>query len=215
MTVAGPPTGRPSAPGRSRRLPLAAIATVLVTIPFLLLVLDIVRGTLGTNPVEAGIRRTGWWALTLLVGTLAVTPIRRITGWNRIIAIRKTLGLAAFAYASIHLLGYVAIEQWFGWSYILDDILDRPFITAGFTAFLLLLPLALTSTRSAIRRLGGRRWRRLHRLIYPASLLAVLHYFWLVKADTRPPLLYAGIIAILLLLRVRNPFAKRKSVRMS
>lgn len=213
MTVAGPPTGRPAAAGRSRRLPLAAITTLLVTLPFLLLLSDIVRGTLGVNPVEAGIRRTGWWALTLLVATLAVTPVRRITGWNRIIEIRKTLGLASFGYACVHLVGYVAIDQWFGWSYILDDILERPFITAGFTAFLLLLPLALTSSRAAIRRMGGNRWRQLHRLIYPAAILAVLHYFWLVKADTRPPLIYAGIVGVLLLFRVYNPFVRKKKGR--
>lgn len=213
MRVDETPAVRPRTARRSGRFPLARLAVVLAAIPFLLLVLDILRGTLGVDPVESGIRRTGWWALTLLVGTLAVTPVRRITGWNRLIEVRKPLGVAAFCYACIHLLGYVAIEQWFGWSYILEDIIERPFITAGFTAFLLLLPLAATSTRGSIRRLGGKGWRRLHRLIYPASLLAVLHYFWLVKADTRPPLLYALIVVVLLTLRVANPFERRPKRR--
>jgi sulfoxide reductase heme-binding subunit YedZ len=213
LTVAGPPAVRPRGAGRPRKVPLGTIAALLATIPFLLLLSDLLRGTLGVDPVDAGIRRTGWWALTLLVATLAVTPVRRITRWNRLIDIRKPLGIAAFAYATLHLIGYVAIEQWFGWSYILEDILERPFITAGFTAFLLLVPLAATSTRNSIRRLGGRRWQRLHRLIYPASLLGVLHYYWLVKADTRPPLTYGAIVVVLLALRVWNPLERKAPPR--
>jgi sulfoxide reductase heme-binding subunit YedZ len=194
-----------------RALPL--IAVLLALIPLAKLGFDAATGGLGVEPVERLIRRTGWWGLTLLVATLAVTPVRRLTGWNQLIKVRKPLGLMAFFYVCLHLLSYVVIDQFFGFSYILEDILERPFITAGFTAFLLLVPLAATSTKRAVRWLGGKRWRRLHRLIYPASLLAVLHYFWLVKADTRPPLLYAAIVITLLLLRVRLPVRARSANR--
>jgi methionine sulfoxide reductase heme-binding subunit len=206
--------GRGDAKSRFRApgaLPL--LASVLALVPLALLLRDAATGNLGVEPVEALTRRTGWWGLTLLVVTLAVTPVRRITGWNRLIQIRKPLGLIAFAYVLLHFLNYIVIDQWFGWPYIVEDILERPFITAGFLAFLLLVPLAATPTRGAIRRLGGRRWQLLHRLIYPAAGLAVLHYFWLVKADTSKPLLFAGIVGILLLLRLPVPATLRGSTR--
>jgi sulfoxide reductase heme-binding subunit YedZ len=201
-----------AAPPRTRPLPLGRIATVLVLIPLALLVYDGFTGNLGVDPVEAIERRTGWWALTFLLATLAVTPVRRLTGWNRLITVRKTLGLASFGYVCLHFANYIVLDQWFGWSYIVEDILERPFITAGFTAFLLLIPLAATSTRSAIRRMG-KRWQRLHRLIYLAAPLGVLHYFWLVKADTRPPLLYAAILFTLLAFRLRLRHSGRQAAR--
>jgi methionine sulfoxide reductase heme-binding subunit len=201
--------GRRSAgPAAPRALVLSA--SLIALAPLGLLLWDVATGGLGVEPVEALIRRTGWWALTILVATLAVTPIRRVTGWNRIIQIRKPLGLIAFLYAVLHFLSYVVVDQWFGITYIIDDILNRPFITAGFTAFLLLIPLAATSTRDSIRRLGGRRWRRIHSLIYPAALLAVLHYYWLVKADTSKPVLFGTILIVLLLMRVRLPRGARR-----
>jgi methionine sulfoxide reductase heme-binding subunit len=200
------PQGRRAARPAGTRA-LVPLASALALVPLGLLLWDTATGGLGAEPVEALVRRTGWWALTLLVATLAVTPLRRLTGWNPLIKVRKPLGLIAFGYASLHLLSYVVIDQWFGITYIIDDILNRPFITAGFTAFLLLVPLALTSRRDSIRRLGGRRWQRIHRLIYPAALLAVLHYYWLVKADTSRPLLFAGIVVVLLLLRLPIPRA--------
>jgi methionine sulfoxide reductase heme-binding subunit len=193
------PTGRP------RRLPLGTFAAVLAFVPLANILFDAATGDLGVEPVEALVRRTGWWALTLLIATLAVTPVRRLTGWNRLIQIRRPVGVIAFVYAVTHFVVYVAIKQWFALSYIIEDILERPFITAGFTAMCLLVPLAATSTRNSIRKLGGKRWQRLHRLIYPAAMLGVLHYFWLVKADTRPPLLYAAILATLLLMRLKLP----------
>jgi len=186
---------------------------MLALVPLAKLAYDAGTGGLGVEPIESFIRRSGFWALTLLVATLAVTPVRRFTGWNKLIQARKPLGLMAFGFATVHLLTYAAVDQFFGFSYILEDILERPFITAGFTAFLLLLPLALTSTKASIRRLGGKKWRRIHSLIYPAGLLAVLHYYWLVKADTRPPLLYAAIVIILLLLRVKFPIGSRATNR--
>jgi sulfoxide reductase heme-binding subunit YedZ len=179
------------------------MAAVLAFVPLANILFDAATGGLGAEPVEALVRRTGWWALTLLVVTLAVTPVRRLSGWNRLIQIRRPVGVIAFVYAALHFIVYVAIKQWFALSYIIEDILERPFITAGFAALCLLVPLAATSTRNSIRRLGGKRWQKLHTLIYPAAMLGVLHYFWLVKADTRPPLLYAAILATLLLLRFK------------
>lgn len=187
---------------------MARAAAVVGLVPLALIAWDASTGGLGAEPVEALMRRTGYWALTLLVVTLAVTPIRKITGWSRLIAVRRPFGLLAFLYASLHFLNYIVIDQWFGWEYIVEDILERPLITAGFTALLLLIPLAATSTKSSIRRLGGKRWQRIHRLIYPAALLGVLHYYWLVKADKTGPLIYAGVVVLLLALRIWNPFTR-------
>ena len=153
------------------------------------------------EPVEAITHRTGWWALTLLLVTLAVTPIRRLTGWNPLIKLRRPLGLFAFFYATLHVLTYFGLDQFFDLSYIAEDILERPYITVGFTAWVLLVPLAVTSTRGWIRRLGG-RWQALHRLVYVSAGLAVLHFLWLVKADTREPLIFAAVLVFLLLFRL-------------
>lgn len=189
---------------KSRRtVPLWIAATALATIPFAKIVFDLFTGGLGVDPIEELIRRTGWWALTLLVATLAVTPVRRFTGWNRIIQLRKPLGLMSFFYAVLHFLVYIGIDQFFAFDIILEDILERPYITAGFTALLMLTALAVTSRRDSIRKLGGKKWRRIHSLIYPAALLGVLHYYWLVKADTRPPMAYAAVVVVLLASRVR------------
>jgi methionine sulfoxide reductase heme-binding subunit len=202
-------TGRATAASRGvpalrarQPLPLVRVAVVAALAPLALLVWDAATGGLGVEPVEALVRRTGWWALTLLVATLAVTPVRRLTGWNPLIQVRRMLGVIAFAYAALHVTAYVVVDQWLGFAYILEDVLERPFITAGFAAFLLLVPLAATSTADSIRRLGGKRWRRLHRLIYPAALLAVLHYYWLVKLDTTRPLIFAALVIALLALRL-------------
>ncbi len=143
----------------------------------------------------------GDWTLVFLLLSLSVTPLRRITGWNRIIKVRRLLGLFAFFYASLHFLVYLGLDQGFAWSFIVEDVMDRPFITVGFTALILLLPLALTSTRGWIRRLG-KRWRRLHRLVYVAAGLGVVHFYWKVKADTFWPLVAGGILAVLLLARL-------------
>lgn len=156
---------------------------------------------LGANPIERVLHHTGWWALTLLLVTLAVTPVRRITGRNELAKLRRPLGLFAFFYATLHFAIYLGLDQVFGWAYILEDVAERPFITVGVLAWLLLLPLALTSTRGWIRRLG-RRWALLHRLIYLAAGLGVIHFYWRVKADTRVPLLFAAALVALLLLRM-------------
>ena len=158
-------------------------------------------GDLGANPVEALMHVAGRWTLVFLLLGLSVTPLRRLTGWGRIIKVRRLLGLFAFFYASVHFLVYLGVDQGFAWSYIVEDVLERPFITVGFGAFLLLVPLALTSTRGWIRRLG-KRWQKLHRLVYLAAGLGVLHFYWKVKADTFWPLVAVGILGLLFALRL-------------
>jgi sulfoxide reductase heme-binding subunit YedZ len=157
---------------------------------------------LGANPIEAITRETGVWTLRFLLLTLAATPIRRVTGWNDAIRFRRMLGLFAFFYGSLHLLTYVWLDQFFDAGAIVKDIYKRPFITAGATAYTLMLPLALTSTAGMIRRLGGKTWRRLHRLAYASAVAGVVHYWWLVKADIRPPRNYAVLLGALLAWRV-------------
>jgi len=159
-----------------------------------------VSGAIGPNPVEALTHTTGDWGLRLLLLTLAVTPLRRLTGWGWLLRFRRMLGLFAFFYLSLHLATYLGLDQFFDWAAVAEDIAKRPYITLGFAAFLLLVPLAVTSTRGMVRRLG-RRWQTLHRLIYPAAVLGVLHFLWLTKADTREPLLYAAVLTLLLALR--------------
>jgi len=160
---------------------------------------------LGANPIEAVERFTGWWTLTLLMVTLAVTPIRLLTGWTAITRLRRMLGLLAFFWACLHLSAYAGLDQFFALGDIVKDIEKRPYITVGFTTFLLLLPLAITSTDRMIRRLGGSRWRTLHRLAYFAAAGGVLHFLWLVKADISRPLLFAAVLLLLLAVRLRRP----------
>jgi methionine sulfoxide reductase heme-binding subunit len=167
---------------------------------------DGLRG-LGANPIERVLHHTGWWALVLLMVALAITPLRRLTRLNQLTRLRRPLGLFAFFYATLHLAIYIGLDQFFGWSFIVEDLLERPFITVGFLAWLLLLPLALTSNRRSIVRLG-RRWVLLHKLVYLAAPLAVIHYFWRVRADTRAPVVFAVTLLVLLAFRIpwtRNP----------
>ena len=152
---------------------------------------------LGADPVAEVEHRLGLWALRFLMLALAVTPLRRLTGWNVLVRFRRMLGLYAFAYASLHLAAYVGLDLRGYWTQLFEDIAKRPYITVGFLAWLLLVPLAVTSTSGWIRRLG-RNWARLHRLVYAIAVLAVLHFWWLVKSDVREPALYAGIAALLL-----------------
>lgn len=156
---------------------------------------------LGANPIEFITRSTGTWTLVGLLLTLAITPLRRLTGRNELIRYRRMLGLFAFFYACLHFMTYLWLDQFFDLGGILKDIYKRPFITVGFAAFLLLLPLAVTSTNAMMRRLG-RRWQQLHRLVYLIGVLGVVHYLWLVKKDLTQPLIYAGVLVILLSLRL-------------
>ena len=157
--------------------------------------------SLGANPVEELIHRLGKWGLKFLLITLAVTPLRRLTGWNWLIRFRRMLGLFAFFYVLMHFLVYAGLDQRFDLALILEDIVERPYITVGMTALLLLLPLALTSTKGMMRRLG-KRWQKLHRLIYVIGILGVWHFYWQVKLDTLEALIYAGILTALLAFRL-------------
>lgn len=170
--------------------------------PALWLAAGVWRGTLGVNPIEKITLETGQWTLRLLAATLAITPLRRLAGWPELIRFRRMLGLFAFLYASLHLLTYVWLDQFFDWGEIGRDIVKRRFITAGMAAFAFMLPLALTSTRGWIARLGGRRWQQLHRLAYAAAAAGVVHFWWKVKSDVREPALYALLFAILMLARL-------------
>ncbi len=174
---------------------------LLCLLPLGLLVWQGVDGAIGPNPVETLLHTTGNWALRLLLVTLAVTPLRRLTGWVWLIRFRRMLGLFAFFYALLHFATYIWLDQFFAWSAILEDIVKRPYIMVGFAAFVLLIPLAVTSTRGWIRRLG-KRWKQLHRLVYLIAVLGVVHFLWLVKADLREPLINAMILAVLLAMRV-------------
>ena len=180
------------------------VVFALCLLPLALLVWDTVHDRLGTDPVAQLEHRTGLWALRLLLATLAMTPLRRLTRRAEPVRYRRMLGLFAFFYACLHLTTYLVVDLGGYWSQLLTEIAKRPYMTVGFSAWLLLLPLAATSTRAMMRRLG-RHWQRLHRLVYPAALLAVLHFLWLVKADHREPLLYLAALAVLMLARVRTP----------
>lgn len=159
-------------------------------------------GALGANPVEEVLHETGIWALRLLLVTLAITPLRRLTGWGWLLRFRRMIGVSAFVYALLHFLTFVVVDQGLDLAEIAGSVVKRPYITVGFTALALLVPLAVTSTDGMVRRLGGRRWKRLHRLVYVIAVLACLHYLWLVKADTLNPLVYTGVLVVLLVLRL-------------
>ena len=169
-------------------------------------------GDLGANPVQQVQHTLGTTALNLLLLTLTVTPLRRLTGQNWLVGLRRSLGLLAFAYAALHALSYVALDQRFDWPVLLVDVTERPWITVGFLALLLLVPLAVTSTNAMQRRLG-RRWTTLHRTVYAIAILGVLHFFWQVKLDASEPLLYALMLAALLGLRIVDWARRRRRAR--
>ena len=158
-------------------------------------------GGLGANPIEFITRSTGTWTLAGLMATLSVTPLRRLSGRADLIRYRRMLGLFAFFYASLHFVTYIWLDQFLDPAAIAKDIVKRPFITVGFTAFVLLIPLAATSTHAMMRRLG-RRWQQLHRLVYLIALLGVIHYLWLVKKDITEPLIYGSVLVVLLAMRL-------------
>jgi len=160
------------------------------------------HSSLGANPIEVITHSTGDWTLILILATLAITPLRRITRQYWLISLRRMIGLFAFFYGTLHFLTYIWLDKFFDLHEMFKDIAKRPFITIGFSAYLLLIPLALTSTAWSIRRLGGKNWQRLHRLIYLTGILGVIHYAWLVKADHRKPIEYGIILSILLLYRI-------------
>jgi len=170
-------------------------------------------GGLGANPIEATIRFLGDWGLRFLLIALAVTPVREITGWSGVARFRRMLGLFAFFYVCAHLLSYTVLDQFFDWAAIWKDIVKRTYITVGMAGFVLLVPLAVTSTKGWVKRLGGRAWQRLHRIVYAAGVLGVFHFYMMVKADTREPILYAVILALLLAWRLFSRLRRRPERR--
>ena len=209
-TSSGGPPRRQSPPAapRERNRPRArrnrgrafahAAVVVLAFAPLALLVFRFVTDDLGGEPIDAFERETGTWALRFLAASLAVTPLRTLAGWSFLAPYRRTLGLVTFAYATVHLLAYSVLDMVADLGDIGADIVKHPYITLGLASWLLLLPLAVTSTVAMQKRLGGIRWRKLHRLVYVVALTATVHYLWSVKKDRTRPLVYAGIFAVLL-----------------
>jgi sulfoxide reductase heme-binding subunit YedZ len=174
----------------------------LALVPLVWLAWRAATDRLSPNPIEDLTRETGVWTLRFLALTLAITPVRRITGWNTLVRYRRMIGLFAFFYGTIHLLTYVWLDQFFDLPAIVKDVGKRRFITAGMLAFAAMVPLAVTSTRGWIRRLGGHRWQALHRLVYASATAGVVHYYWQVKADVARPVRYGVIVGGLLLARL-------------
>lgn len=175
---------------------------LLCLVPFFLLVWGALTNTLGANVIEAITHTTGDWILRFLLITLAITPLRQLTGWNWLIRFRRMTGLFAFFYSILHFTIYCLSIQAFNWTEIWTDIVKRPYITVGFLSFVFMIPLAITSTKKWVARLGGKRWQLLHRLIYLSGIGGVLHYLWLVKLDKTLPIRYGIVLAVLLLFRV-------------
>jgi methionine sulfoxide reductase heme-binding subunit len=175
---------------------------LLCMVPAAWLVFAALTDQLSANPIKDITEDTGTWALRFLLLTLGVTPFRKLTGWTEVIRYRRMLGLYAFFYGFLHFLTYAWLDQFFSIPAIVQDVYKRPFITAGFSAFVVMIPLAITSTKKWIARLGGRRWQLLHRLTYVGAIAGVVHYLWLVKADMQRPLIYSFLLSIMLGFRV-------------
>lgn len=184
---------------------------------FLLCLLPLVLllgSDLGANPIQTLERGTGDWALRMLFITLAVTPLQRLSGWNELVRLRRMLGLYAFFYALVHVGIYAILDQGLSLSAIVEDIAKRPYITVGFAVFVSLVPLAVTSTNAMMKRLGGRRWKRLHRIVYASAIGGVLHFLWLVKADLREPLIYLAVLLLLFALRLKPAHWQRLRINL-
>ncbi len=184
---------------------------LICLIPFVDLLWRFIKSDLGINPVETLQHGTGDWTIRFIVFTLCITPFRKLLKLPDLIRFRRMLGLFAFFYVCLHFLTYLGPDQSFDLSGMWKDVAKRPFITVGFAAFVSLIPLAITSTAGWIRRIGGKRWQMLHRLIYFAAVCGVVHYYWLVKSDVRKPLFYGALVGILLLWRLGDWFFKRRS----
>ena len=175
-----------------------ALVFIAALIPFGNLLWLGLHDGLGANPIEKITRTTGYWTLTFLMITLAATPLRTLTGWGWPLRFRRMLGLYAFFYACLHFLTYLVLDQFFDWPAIVKDIAKRPYITVGFPAFVMLIPLAVTSTNKMVQRLGAKRWRLLHRLVYVIAIAGVVHFWWLVKKDITEPVQFASVLTLLL-----------------
>jgi methionine sulfoxide reductase heme-binding subunit len=182
-------------------------------IPLLRLGWKALHGGLGANPIEVITHSTGDWTLIFILTTLSVTPLRRLTRQYWLIGVRRMVGLFAFFYGTLHFLTYIWLDKFFDIHEMTKDIVKRPFITVGFSAFVLMVPLATTSTARSIRRLGGKNWQRLHRLIYLTGILGVIHYLWLVKANKQKPYEYGIVLSILLLYRVAVWWSEKRKQR--
>lgn len=178
------------------------ILHLLCWLPLVRLIIDWQRDDLTANPIEFLTHSTGTWALVILLASLTITPLRKIKALNWTIKLRKMLGLYAYFYVCLHFAIYIWLDHFFDWARIGEDIAKRPYITVGFAAFLMLVPLALTSNKFSIRKLTGKRWQQLHWLVYPAAICGVVHYYWLVKADITKPMIYAAALAVLLGIRI-------------
>ena len=181
---------------------LKAFLFILCLYPLARLVWLAYAGQMGANPIELITRSLGAWTLVFLLITLSITPVRRLSGWAWLLKLRRMAGLYAFFYALLHFATYVWLDQFFDLSSIFMDVIKRPFITIGFAAFILLIPLAITSTNAMVKRLGGKRWQQLHKLVYVIAIFGVLHYWWLVKKDITQPLIYAAVLVLLLSYRL-------------
>ena len=188
---------------------------IISLIPCCLLVYGLLTNQLGANPIEAITRETGLWALRFLLMTLAITPLRWLTGWNMLGAIRRMLGLYVFFYAVLHVLLYLWLDQFFDINEIIKDIIKRPFITIGFFTFSALIPLVVTSNKAMTKKLGGKRWKKLHQLTYYIAIAVCVHFYMLVKQDKAEPLFYIGMLAILLGIRLYRHYQKTGSLASS
>jgi len=203
--AAAPAAPRVKSPAARRRAWIGRaklLITVAALAPAAWLGWRFLHDDLGANPIAEAMNQLGFWALTLLLASLALTPIKLVTGWTWPIAVRRLVGLLAFGYACAHLAMYVGVDQFFDFGDIGRDIVKRKFITVGVAAFCLLVPLAVTSTAGMTKRLGARRWKRLHRLVYVTAALGVVHFVWRVKSDLRQPMAFAAVLAVLLVVRV-------------
>ncbi|MBA2352763.1 MAG: sulfite oxidase heme-binding subunit YedZ [Burkholderiales bacterium] len=181
---------------------LKAVVFAACLLPLARLVWFGLTDNLSANPIEFITRSTGTWTLSFLLITLSITPLRRWLSINWLLRLRRMLGLYAFFYACLHFATYILLDQFFDWDSIVKDIMKRPYITVGFPSFVLLIPLAVTSTNAMIRRLGAKRWQQLHRLVYIIAVAGVIHYWWLVKKDVAEPLYYAVVLTLLLGIRL-------------
>lgn len=201
-----------------KRGPLPWLAPAVLAgclVPAASMIMRARTGGLGANPIAEALNELGLTALILLIASLAATPLKTLFGWIWPIRVRRLVGLLAFGYAVLHVSVYVALDQSFAWRDVLADVIKRKFILVGFAAFTLLVPLALTSTDRAVRRLGYVTWKRVHYLVYPAAMLVAAHFIWRVKKDLTEPLVYAAILGLLLLLRVVWAMRKRPALRTS
>ena len=200
------------------KIPFPLIKSVIFVaclIPLARLVWLAFQGNLSANPIEFITRSLGTWTLVFLLITLSVTPLRKLLNQPWLIKLRRMLGLFAFFYASLHFVTYIWLDQFFDLQAIYKDVIKRPFITVGFASFLLLIPLAVTSTNNMVRRLGGKRWQKLHRLVYLIAVGGVVHYWWLVKKDITQPVIYAAVLAILLGYRIFVYLRKDQTLKLN